>query len=402
MQRTRFIWAGVACLVACALLFLSLGMWLGGHPGDLPTRLQKIFVAKDDRVRAQLIDEIHDSYYKDIPKSKLEQASLDGIVQSLHDRFSHYFTPAENKLFNKSVSGQQSFSGIGTTVAEDKRGLAIQEVFPGGPAARAGIHKSDVIVAVAGKSIAGEPSKLSTAKVRGPAGTSVTLTVLTPSSGKKRTVSVKRARLLVPEVIETGVENVGGVRIGKAHLLAFNQGAHGELKDVIDRELSEGHARGILLDLRGNGGGLLEEGVLVSSIFMDKGLVVSTKGRHRPERRFDAVGGAIPSKVPVVVLVDGGTASAAEIVTGALRDHGRATVVGTKTFGKGVFQEVQSLTNGGALDLTVGSFYLPNGENLAGHGIIPTVKAKDDPKTRRDEALPVALKTLAAKVESGR
>jgi carboxyl-terminal processing protease len=103
-----------------------------------------------------------------------------------------------------------------------------------------------------------------------------------------------------------------------------------------------------------------------------------------------------------VVLVDGGTASASEIVTGALRDHGRATIVGTKTFGKGVFQEVQSLSNGGALDLTVGSFYLPKGENLAGHGIVPPVKAQDDPKTKKDEALPVALRTLAAKVKSSR
>jgi carboxyl-terminal processing protease len=237
--------------------------------------------------------------------------------------------------------------------------------------------------------------------VRGPAGTSVALTVLSPSTGKKRALTVKRARLAVPEVIETGVKDVGGVKIGTAHLLAFNQGAHGELKDAIDRELRQG-AKGILLDLRGNGGGLLEEGVLVSSIFVDKGVVVSTKGRHRAARQFEAVGGAIPSNIPVVVLVDGGTASAAEIVTGALRDHGRATVVGTKTFGKGVFQEVQSLTNGGALDLTVGSFYLPHGENLAGHGIIPAVKAQDDTKTRRDEALPVALKTLAAKVKSGR
>ncbi|MFL5883976.1 MAG: S41 family peptidase, partial [Thermoleophilaceae bacterium] len=161
-------------------------------------------------------------------------------------------------------------------------------------------------------------------------------------------------------------------------------------------------AKGILLDLRGNGGGLLDEGVLVSSIFVDKGLIVSTKGRHRSERKFLAVGGAIPANVPVVVLVDGGTASAAEIVTGALRDHGRATIVGTKTFGKGVFQEVPELSNGGALDLTVGSFYLPDGENLAGHGIVPPVKATDNPKTKKDEALPIALKALAAKVASGR
>src|SRR5205823_9856630 len=138
--------------------------------------------------------------------------------------------------------------------------------------ARAGIRKGDVIVAVNGKSIAGEPSKLSTAKVRGRAGTSVSLAVLTPSTGRKRTVSVKRERLRVPEVVETGVRTVNGVKVGTAHLLAFNHGAHGELKSVIDRELRQG-ARGILLDLRGNGGGLLDEGVLVSSIFVNKGVI---------------------------------------------------------------------------------------------------------------------------------
>src|SRR5438034_9770435 len=102
MQRTRLIWAGIAGLLACAVIFLSLGMWLGGHPGDLPTRLQKIFVDKNERVRAQLIDQIHDGYYRQIPKRKLEQASLDGIVQSLHDRFSHYFTPEDSRLFSRS------------------------------------------------------------------------------------------------------------------------------------------------------------------------------------------------------------------------------------------------------------------------------------------------------------
>src|SRR3954470_788760 len=399
MPRTRYVWAGIACLLGCAVVFLSLGMWLGGHPGKLPTGLQKAFVDKNERVRAQLIDEIRDSYYKPISKSKLEQASLDAIVQSLNDRFSHYFTPAESRLFTRSVSGQEAFSGIGTTVAEDRRGLMIQEVFPNAPAARAGIRKGDVIVAVNGKTIAGEPSKLATAKIRGRAGTSVNLTVLSASGGTKRTVSVKRERLRVPEVVGTGLVSRDGAKIGTAHLLGFNQGAHGELKTVVDRELKQG-AKGILLDLRGNGGGLLDEGVLVASVFVDKGLIVSTKGRHRGERKFDALGGAIPKNVPVVVLVDGGTASAAEIVAGALRDHNRATIVGTKTFGKGVFQEVQSLTNGGALDLTVGSFYLPKGENLAGHGIVPPVKADDDPKTKKDEALPVALRVLAAKVES--
>ena len=156
-------------------------------------------------------------------------------------------------------------------------------------------------------------------------------------------------------------------------------------------------AQGIVLDLRGNGGGLLREAVLVSSIFVEDGLITYTKGRTKPKREFKAEGDAISKDIPIVVLVDRGSASASEIVTGALRDTKRATVVGTRTFGKGVFQEVLPLTNGGLLDITVGEYFLPGGENIGKRGVRPTVRAVDDPETDRDEALPTALKTLDEK-----
>jgi carboxyl-terminal processing protease len=153
-----------------------------------------------------------------------------------------------------------------------------------------------------------------------------------------------------------------------------------------------------VLDLRGNGGGLLNEGVLVASIFIEDGRIVSVRGRARPERVEDAEGDAIDADIPVVVLVDGGSASASEIVTGALRDRDRATVVGTHTFGKGLVQEVERLSNGGYLDLTVANYYLPGGKTISKGGLEPQVKAVDNPKTKRDEALPVALDVLAAKL----
>ena len=148
-----------------------------------------------------------------------------------------------------------------------------------------------------------------------------------------------------------------------------------------------------MLDLRDNGGGLLNEAVQVSSIFIPDGRIVSTKGRARPERVYDATGGAIDTDIPVVVLVNNRSASASEIVTGALQDRKRATVVGTRTFGKGVFQEIEPLSNGGALDITVGEYFLPSGRNLGGGGVSrgsgvkPDVYAKDNPKTPKDEAL---------------
>ena len=149
-----------------------------------------------------------------------------------------------------------------------------------------------------------------------------------------------------------------------------------------------------MFDLRGNGGGLLSEAVLVSSIFIEDGEIVSVRGRHRPERTQDAEGDAINEKIPVVTLVDGGSASASEIVTGALRDRKRAKVVGTRTFGKGLVQEIQPLSNGGVLDITVANYYLPGGETISTKGIKPEIRAVDDPDTDRDEALPVAVDEL--------
>ncbi|MEA2253781.1 MAG: carboxyl-terminal processing protease, partial [Solirubrobacteraceae bacterium] len=179
-------------------------------------------------------------------------------------------------------------------------------------------------------------------------------------------------------------------------------GAHAQVRTAVDKALKNG-AKGIVFDLRGNPGGILQEGQLVASIFVNKGLIVSTRGRTQPEQKLYATGDAIPASVPMVVLVDSGTASAAEITAGALRDYNRATVVGEKTFGKGVFQEVLELSNGGALDITAGQYFTPKGRNLGGKGvatgkgIAPDVVAKDDPKTARDEALDRAVSVVGSR-----
>lgn len=385
--------------VLCVFVAFAAGLLLGGHPGSLPGGVRDAFDLgnNEDRTRAELLDQIQDSYYKKVDTQKLRDGEYDGMVQSLHDRFSHYFTPEETKEFNRQVNDPQ-FEGIGVSVAEDPKGLRIVQVYNDSPAAKAGLLKDDLITGVAGKSIAGESSKESTAKIKGKAGTDVRLTIVTPSrkAGKERQLTLERAKVDIPAVDAKMIER-NGKKIAYVQLFGFTGGAHGELREKLDKLIEQG-AQGVILDLRGNGGGLLNEGVLVASTFVEDGLVVSTKGRSRPEVKYDAKGDAINKKLPVVVLVDGGSASASEIVTGALRDRKRATIVGTKTFGKGVFQEVENLPNGGSLDLTVGSYYLPSGENISGKGILPQVKAKDDPKTRRDEALPIAVKTVIDKL----
>jgi carboxyl-terminal processing protease len=378
-----------------ALCALIIGLFLGGHPQALPGGLRDIFVDGEIATRAKLLDDIEHNFYKPVKESKLEQASYKGIVSSLHDRFSEYFTPAETKVFNQNLNAK--FEGIGVQIAPEKAGLRIKSVFDKSPAKEAGLQPGDLIVEVNGKSIVGEPSDVSTAKIRGKAGTPVTLGYRRGTSKAIRKVKVVRRQIDLPLVRSRSVTR-SGRKLAVIRLAEFSNGASTQLRSAVDKALKRGD-KGIVLDLRGNPGGILNEGRLVASIFVDKGLIVSTKGRTQPEQKLYATGDAISAAVPMVVLVDGGTASAAEIVTGALRDYNRATVVGQKTFGKGVFQEIEPLPNNGLLKLTVGSYYLPKGENLAGDGIEAQVRARDNPKTRRDEALPVALRTLLGKLK---
>jgi carboxyl-terminal processing protease len=379
------------------IVALCVGLLLGGHPSWLPTPLRDVFVDDTVATREQIIQDVHDNFYKPVKRSSLEEASLKAVVASLHDRYSEYFTPSEAKAFTQSINGQ--FEGVGMTIdsSDTKKGLLVRMVFAGSPAKQAGIGPGDLIVAVNGKTTVGKPADASTGLIRGPAGTSVTLGVRHHGTAPMRSIKVERKKIDVP-LVQSRVVQRGGKKLAVIRLFQFSQGASKQVKDAVQKAIAKG-AQGIVLDLRGNPGGELVEGRDVPSLFINKGLIVSTHGRHSPEQKLYATGNAIAPTIPMVVLVDKGSASAAEIAAGALRDDGRATIVGEKTFGKGVFQNVEPLRNGGLLKLTIGSYYLPKGENLAGDGINPQVRAHDDPKTKRDEALPVALRALQTKLK---
>jgi carboxyl-terminal processing protease len=386
-----------AIAAASAIVALCVGLLLGGHPGWLPAGLRDLFVDDSIATRDQLIRDIEHGFYKPVKRSNLEQASFKGIVAALHDRYSDYFTPSEAKAFTQSLNGQ--FEGVGMTInsADTKKGLRVVTVFDNTPAKEAGIRPGDTIVAVEGTTTIGKPAEVSTGRIRGPAGTSVTITVRPHGTGPPRTVKLQRRKIAVP-LVQSRVVTRKGRKLEVLRLFQFSRGAHDQVRAAVEKGLKAG-AKGIVLDLRGNPGGELTEGRDVPSLFIEKGLIVSTRGRTQPERKLYASGDAISTTIPMVVLVDHNSASAAEIAAGALRDHRRATIVGEKTFGKGVFQEVERLANGGLLKLTVGSYYLPKGENLAGDGIAAQVRAHDNPKTPRDEALPVALRVLLSKLK---
>jgi carboxyl-terminal processing protease len=384
----------LAVLIPVALV---LGVWLGGHPDTLPGFARDALVSDSDgRQYEQALDTIQRDYYRKVDRDQLLNKSIGAAVDSLDDQFSHYFSPREYTDFQLDTEGQ--FEGVGMTVSTVKQGLRVEEVYKGSPADKGGLKGGDLIVSVNGRSLAGKTSDQATALIKGPEGSTVTLGVRS-GGGKERDLKLKRARVDIP-IVQSKMKTEDGKKIAWVSLAGFTSGSGDDIKKAVNAELKKG-AKGVVLDLRHNGGGLLNEAVTVASTFLPDGRVVSTKGRNRPEKVYNAEGGAISSKIPVVVLVDGGSASASEIVTGALQDRKRAKVVGTQTYGKGVFQEVERLENGGALDITVGEYFTPSGRNLGGGGvkkgagIKPDIQSEDDPKTPQDEALEKALQTVA-------
>jgi carboxyl-terminal processing protease len=310
------------------------------------------------------------------------------------DKFSHYFDPATYERFQASTSGE--FSGVGMTITEVPRGLRVADVFADTPAKKAGIEPGDVVTAVEGESIAGQDSEVSAAEIKGPPGSEVEITVEDAGRGKERDITLERAEVRIPAV--TGkLKSYRGKKIAYVTLRTFSQGAHGDLRSEIERLYRQG-AEGLVFDLRGNGGGLLQEAVLVSSIFVEEGEpVVTTEGRAREKQTLDAVGDPLDAR-PTAVLVNGDTASASEIVTAALKEYDLATVIGTTTYGKGVFQEVIDLEDGAALDLTVGEYLTADGTSILGKGVTPDTKIDDKDLEDGDDVLDAGLKQVAGEL----
>jgi carboxyl-terminal processing protease len=378
----------IAALIAIAFV---VGIVAGGQVDVIRGAVNDVLGDKAQDATAQAIDVIHDDYFHTVDKGDLENASIASIIDHIkhryHDHFSHYFTRDEYDRFKQG----SSLSGVGVAVNEVPRGLRVATVYKQTPAREANIQPGDVITAVNGNSIAGKDADAVTTQIRGPAGTNVTLTIAS-KDGTSRDVTLTRREVNIPQVVGH-IETVNGSKVGYVRLAGFFPGAHGELRKEVERLYEQG-AQGLILDLRGNGGGLLTEAVLVSSIFVPDGVIVSTHGRTQHTRTFDATGDSLP-RHPMVVLINGDTASASEIVTAALEQSGIAKVAGTTSFGKGTFQEVIPLNNGGALDLTVGEYLTRNGTSINHIGIPPQVKAKDIPKTKPDEGIQGALQVLA-------
>jgi carboxyl-terminal processing protease len=394
-RRTpRLVW------VLLAVVVLFIGVWFGGHPSWLPGPIRSAFVSQnaDDKLVNEVLGLIQNDYYRKVNRSDLVNKGLQAAVAGLGDPYSHYYDPTDYRAFQNQDNPH--LSGIGIDIKTQSDGLLVQDVFQGSPAAQAGLARGDVIVQVGSTSLANRSVDFSASLIKGRPGTKVTLTVL---RGKhRRVITVKRANIVVP-VAAGRLLSYRGTKLGYVELTSFTSGSGQQVRDEVQHVLKQG-ARGLILDLRENGGGLLNEAVNVASVFIADGTIVSTDGRAQPRQVYMAKGHALAPRIPMVVLVDQGTASAAEIVTGALQDRGRAKVVGTHTYGKGVFQEIEPLSNGGALDFTVGEYFTPSGRNLGGGGvrrgagIQPNIHAVTKSTAKTDTALTVGEKIVAAEL----
>jgi carboxyl-terminal processing protease len=389
---------GAVAYAVGLIAFLSAGLWLGGHPAKLPEFVRDPLVSSPAGLTAEAAELIEDNYFRSVGETELSNASLQGLVRELRqrhgDRFSEYFSPEKIEGFNEAIAGR--FSGVGLSIVEVERGLRVVEVFARSPADRAGIAPGDTVVSVDGESLAGVNSTEATTKIKGPEGSEVTLGVLDAKSKKVRQLRLTRAEVKIPNVSSRVEEALW--KLGYVRMLSFSEGAHADLAQAVRRVKRQG-VDGIVLDLRGNPGGLLDEAVLSAGAFLSEGdVVVKTESRSQGDSVHKTESSPI-WRGPLLVLIDRGTASAAEILAAALADNYDAPIVGTRSFGKGVFQQEEPLANGGALKLTVGEYFTPDGVNLArSRGIHPEVKVADNPETPVDEAERRALDVLNSRI----
>ncbi len=294
-------------------------------------------------------------------------------VMSEFDRYSRYSGP---RLARRSRAMREGFGGLGITIRYDKGATQVDKVHPDTPASRAGLRSRDVITHVDGTAIRGLGQTDVVAALRGPIGSKARLAVRRAKVKKALRIVVTRALIIPPTVTVSRKDQILTLKIS-----SFNQGTAA----AVSRELSRAERemgsilQGVVLDLRNNPGGLLDQAVSVSDLFLTDGPVISTKGRHpRSYQEFDASWGELVPDVPLVVLVNGKSASAAEIVAVALRDRGRAVVIGSASYGKGTVQTIIRLPNGGELTLTWARMHAPSGFALQDHGIIPAICTSGD------------------------
>lgn len=331
---------------------------------------------------SEIIDKSRENYYKDVDVDKMMEGAIKGSVAALNDAYSFYQPPQAQQREREDLFYGQ-FGGLGIRIYADQQGeralVKVSSVLPGTPARRGGVQAGDTIIEVEGESVVlGGPTGLTmddvVTKLRGRVGEPVTITIARRNNVGTTELTLTR-EVIKPRSVEWEILADG---IGYTQLDSFKNQTATEFTAAVDAMKAETDLRAIILDLRANRGGLLTAAREVSDAFLSKGRIVSTKGREGGRREFDREYLAdadllVSDDVELVILIDGNSASGSEIVAGAIKDHGRGILVGEKTFGKGVVQQRFQLESGGALSLTISSYFTPDGTSIDGEGISPDV-----------------------------
>jgi carboxyl-terminal processing protease len=324
-------------------------------------------------------DLVQRHYYDDLPSmQEITYAAIRGMLDTLEDKYTAFIEPDVAAILEEDATGQ--FEGIGAFVDLDEDGgVRIVDTFEASPAEDAGLQAEDRVIAVDGESVVDVPLYEAIGKIRGPAGSEVVLTVEREGRPDPFSVTVIRARLEIP-IVESEMRDDG---VGYIQLTEFSATASDSLQEGLEA-LLEQDPEGIVLDLRQNPGGWLDQAINVADLFLGDKLVAVERFSDGSEREFDASAGDIAEEIPLVVLVNNGSASASEIVAGALQDHGRAVLVGTPTFGKGSVQRPFTLSDGSELRVTIALWFTPNDQRIQGQGLTPDIEVPW-PQEEREE-----------------
>ena len=386
MKRKKFNKNALTFIIISILLFTNSKIVLTAQNGE------KLYEKID--LFSEVLEKIEKEYVEEIDQSETMDAAINGVLQSL-DPYSSYMTPETLKESNTETSGK--FGGLGIEVSMEAGVVKVITPIDDTPASRAGIKAGDYIVRINGEQVQGKSLFEAVNLMRGPIGSSIEITI--------RRKGLKKAKIfkIVREVIE--IQSVAAEllekEIGYLRLRAFNENSDNQLRKEINKFEKNKKIRGYILDLRNNPGGLLSQAIKISDFFLDDGEIVSTKGRRaRENRKFFAKEGDKINGKPLIVLINRGSASASEIVAGALKDQKRAVLLGETTYGKGSVQSIIPLKNKGAIRLTISKYYLPSGKSISEVGVSPDITVEEQEKdfsinTTTDNQLNYAIKLFS-------
>jgi carboxyl-terminal processing protease len=338
-------------------------------------------------------DKLKKRYVDESKETELFYGAMQGLVSSLEDPYSMYLPPKDAYEFSKGLSGK--FEGIGCEIGIKNKQLSVVSPLPDSPAEKAGLRPGDFIIAVNGTSTLGMDINTAVLMIRGKSGTEVVLKIVRDGLDKPKDIKIIRAKINIPAVLYSMKDN----KIAYLRIMQFNGATKRDFDKYVKKLKSDG-AKGVVLDLRSNPGGYLQSAVDVVSQWAKRGeIVVSQKGRSISGSELKSNGPAMLAGLKTVVLVNRGSASASEIVAGALQDYNYAKLIGEKTYGKGSVQDFEVLPDGSALKLTVAEWFTPKGNNINKTGVKPDIEIKEEwskQKVGEDKILDTALKLFAS------